>query len=217
MKKFKDFFVKHKKIFIITSIIVLLAAVSLTAVTIALWNEDEEHTEIVNEPVNPAVKYLEYYVVVENASSECGFDYYPTTRVPKEMYDRIIGLAVARYDGFASHVEIPQNATVTLKVDNNTFEDTYPVRPEVALLIQQNPNILEEIEEKYNVEELELRRLTLITSGMYGFGEEDDGEVILENIKTKLDEEIATQKTERSEYLQSIIRAGLVESQTKAK
>lgn len=97
------------------------------------------------------------------------------------------------------------------------IEDTYPVRPEVALLIQQNPNILEEIEEKYNVEELELRRLTLITSGMYGFGEEDDGEVILENIKTKLDEEIATQKTERSEYLQSIIRAGLVESQTQAK
>lgn len=97
------------------------------------------------------------------------------------------------------------------------IEDTYPVRPEVALLIQQNPNILEEIDAKYNVEELELRRITLIASGMYGFGEEDDGEVVLENIKTKLDEEIATQKTERSEYLQSIIRAGLVESQTKAK
>ena len=39
-------------------------------------------------------------------------------------------------------------------------------------------------------------------------------EVVLENIKVKLDEEIATQKTERSEYLQSIIRAGMVQSQT---
>ena len=97
------------------------------------------------------------------------------------------------------------------------IKDTYPVKPEVALLIQLNPNILDEIDAKYNIEELETRRLTLVASGMYGFGEEDDGQTTLENIKTKLDEEIATQKSERSEYLQSIIRAGMVESQTQAK
>lgn len=100
------------------------------------------------------------------------------------------------------------------------IEDTYPVRPEVALLIQQNPNILDELAEKYNIEELEIRRLALSTTGIYGYETSDPEEVnenVLENIKTKLDEEIATQKTERSEYLQSIIRAGLVESQTQEK
>ena len=128
MKKFINFFIKHKKIFIIVSIIVILTAVSLTAVTIALWNKEEEHTEIVNEPTNPAIKYLDYYVVIENASSECGFDYYPTTRVPSEFKDRIVGLAVARYDGFASTVEIPQKATVDLKVDSTTYQNqTYNV------------------------------------------------------------------------------------------
>lgn len=100
------------------------------------------------------------------------------------------------------------------------IEDTYPVRPEVALLIQQNPNILDELAEKYNIEELEIRRLALSTTGIYGYETSDPEEVndaVLENIKTKLDEEIATQKTERSEYLQSIIRAGLVENQTQEK
>ncbi len=100
------------------------------------------------------------------------------------------------------------------------IEDTYPVRPEVALLIQQNPNILDELAEKYNIEELENRRLALLTTGIYGYEystEEEVNEVIMENIKTKLDEEIATQKTERSEYLQSIIRESMVASQTQVK
>lgn len=100
----KKFFIKHKfKILLIAAIIV--TACSLTAVSIALWNSDTEEEIIYNIPSNPAEKYLDYYAVVKNASSQSGYDYYPTTRVPSGL--EIVGYAVSRYDGFASEVEIP--------------------------------------------------------------------------------------------------------------
>lgn len=111
-------------------------------------------------------------------------------------------------------LDLYSNKTV---LTETKIKDTYPVRTEVAALIVANPNILEELDAKYNIQELENRRFALLTTGIYGYEystPEEVNEVVLENIKVKLDEEIATQKTERSEYLQSIIRAGMVQSQT---
>lgn len=113
MKKFFQFFSKHKLISIL-SMVVVLAAVCLTAVTIALWDEEKEDDIIYNIPSNPAEKYLEYYVMTPNASSVSGYDYYPASRIPDELVNRIEGLAVARYDGFSKEVEIPSKATVKI-------------------------------------------------------------------------------------------------------
>lgn len=123
MKKILDFFKKHK-IATIISIVVLLAAVSLTAVTIALWSSSEDEEIVYTIPTNPAEKYLEYYAMTPNAASKSGYDYYPLSRVPSQLKASVIGLAVARYDGFATEVEIPAYATVTIK---GLTENTYPV------------------------------------------------------------------------------------------
>ena len=113
MKKVSNFFMKHKIATIIFAV-VLVAAVSLTAVTIALWNTSEDEEIIYAIPENPAEKYLEYYVMTPNTASPSGYDYYPASRVPSQLVDRVSGLAVARYDGFMKEVEIPSTATVEI-------------------------------------------------------------------------------------------------------
>lgn len=124
MKKVFDFFKKHK-ITTIISIVVLLAAVSLTAVTIALWSSGEDEEKVYTIPTNPAEKYLEYYAMTPNAASETGYDYYPLTKVPSALKDEVVGYAVARYDGFATEVEIP--SVVTAKITGIAGNTTLPV------------------------------------------------------------------------------------------
>ena len=113
MKKFLEFFNKHK-IAIILSTVIFVAVVSLTAVTIALWNSSSDEDTIYTIPENPAEKYLEYYAMTPNAASTSGYDYYPISRVPEALLGQIEGLSVARYDGFATEVEIPSKVTVKI-------------------------------------------------------------------------------------------------------
>ena len=109
----KNFFMKHKTKLLIIGLLIAAASL-LTAVSIALWNTDED-TEIIYNPItNPDEKYFEYYAVIENASATDGFDYYPLSRVPTSLVNRVKGLAVARYTGFSNEVVIPESASVQI-------------------------------------------------------------------------------------------------------
>lgn len=116
MKKIKNFFIKNK-IKVLLSLAIILAACTITAVSIALWNQDEDTQIIYNPVTNPNEKYFEYYAVVENASATDGFDYYPLSRIPEALESRVFGLAVARYTGFSTEVVIPKYANV--KINDN--------------------------------------------------------------------------------------------------
>ena len=109
----KNFFIKHKTKLLIL-LLVIAAASLLTAVTIALWNSDEDIQIIHNPVTNPDEKYFEYYAVVENASATDGFDYYPLSRVPSSLVTRITGLALVRYTGFSNEVVIPEEASINI-------------------------------------------------------------------------------------------------------
>ncbi len=96
------------------------------------------------------------------------------------------------------------------KTDLGTgFVANYPVKPEVAKLIQNNPNILELIRAKYNIAELELERDTLPDTTLEIYDEEKNETTInddyLKSIKDKLDTEIESQRNERQEYLLNLI------------
>lgn len=105
----------------------------------------------------------------------------------------------------------------------------YPVRTEVATLIKNNPNILEEIKQKYDIEELEDRRATLLAADYYKYQVDMDGNLVLDydgnpirlydengnpaynedyikSVDDKLKTEIETQKSERQEYLLGLIQ-----------
>lgn len=89
----------------------------------------------------------------------------------------------------------------------------YPIKTEIYGLIQRNPNILDTIKAKYNVEELIAERTNLVYTGVYktddytGEIEEDTG--VLSAIASNLDKEIETQKAERKEYLQNMLRSSI--------
>lgn len=86
----------------------------------------------------------------------------------------------------------------------------YPIKTEIYTLIQRNPNILETVKQKYNVEELIADRTNLINTDIFKpdeyTGEIKEDENALTSVAAKLDEEIETQKTERKEFLQNLIR-----------
>lgn len=105
----------------------------------------------------------------------------------------------------------------------------YPVRTEVATLIKNNPNILNEIKQKYDIAELEARRATLMEADYYKYQVDMDGNLILgsngkpirvydengnpaynedyiKSVDDKLKTEIETQKSERQEYLLGLIQ-----------
>ncbi len=92
-------------------------------------------------------------------------------------------------------------------------KDTYPVRKEVAAVIANNPNILDDLKVKYaNIEELQHQRENLeIYAGIINDNTTyEEYEQIMEKFKERLDNEISTQKSERSEYLQALVRKELV-------
>jgi len=88
-----------------------------------------------------------------------------------------------------------QNKLVTME---KSIITNYPVKEEVANLIRSNPNIIEEVKAKYNVEELLIERATLPNTDV-------STESSINSVKEKLDKEIATQRTERQEYLLKLI------------
>lgn len=114
-------------------------------------------------------------------------------------------------DGDSSIINMYRNK---IEVTETKLVENYPVRPEVATLIASNPNILDTLKAKYNVEKLQAQRANLIDTSLYKpdeyTGEIKEDEEALESIAHSLSEEIETQRTERREYLQSLIRNSML-------
>lgn len=89
----------------------------------------------------------------------------------------------------------------------------YPIKTEIYGLIQRNPNILDTVKAKYNVEELIIERANLVNTEIYKrdeyTGELEEDNSALSSIAAKLDTEIETQKAERKEYLQNMLRSSI--------
>ena len=104
-----------------------------------------------------------------------------------------------------------RNQTVTV---SKLLTPNYPIRNEVYALIKNNPNLLDTLKAKYNVDTLIAQRQNLINTSIYKedvyTGEMKEDTSALGAISTRLDEEIELQKTERKEYLQNLIRSNLV-------
>ena len=98
-----------------------------------------------------------------------------------------------------------RNQTV---VESKLLAANYPIRNEVTALIHRNPNIIDTLKGKYNVEVLEMERQNLIDTSVFKeddyTGEMQEDSSVLTSIATKLDEEIEAQRAERKEYLQNI-------------
>lgn len=95
----------------------------------------------------------------------------------------------------------------------------YPVRPEVAMLIAKNPNIVSEIRTTYNVEELIAQRENLIDTSIYRpdeeTGEIKEHEETLTQVAENLAIQIQAQRDERRTYLQNLVRNSLVTTDVK--
>lgn len=111
---------------------------------------------------------------------------------------------------------IEKNDNEMLKIYSNklvktekSIQTTYPVKIEVANLIKNNPNILEIVKAKYNVDALIAQRKdfmnTDITKVDAYTGEVTQDEEHISNITEKLDKEIETQKSERQQYLLNLL------------
>ena len=86
--------------------------------------------------------------------------------------------------------------------------ETYPVKENIAVAIKNNPNILDDIKAKYNVEALIEQRINLQNMKAYEYDEYLEEYVpteALSNLQNKLNKEIEMQKNERKEYLQALI------------
>ena len=88
------------------------------------------------------------------------------------------------------------------------MKETYPVRENIAVAIAENPNILNDLKARYNIEDLMAKRARIQTFAAYKLNE-DTGEIetteALNNIQTNLNREIELQKSERKEYLQALL------------
>ena len=88
------------------------------------------------------------------------------------------------------------------------MKETYPVRENIAVAIAENPNILNDLKARYNIEDLMAKRARIQTFAAYKLNE-DTGEIetteALNNIQTNLNKEIELQKSERKEYLQALL------------
>lgn len=97
------------------------------------------------------------------------------------------------------------------EIYSKALTPNYLVRPEVAKLLAQNPNIIEEIKVKYaNIDKLEEERANLndtsirVLDPMTGLETEDSGR--LSKVNENITKEIQSQRADRKEYLQTLIR-----------
>lgn len=85
--------------------------------------------------------------------------------------------------------------------------NTYPVKTNIANLIKSNPNILQTIKDKYNIEALEEQRAGLLEFPLYDYNEYGEMEEAdaLTKLQENLKKEIEAQRTERKEYLKALL------------
>ncbi len=103
------------------------------------------------------------------------------------------------------------------EVYSQALTPNYPVRPEVAKMLAENPNLMDEIKAKYaNIEKLEAQRANLIDTStrtideMTGLEVEDSSKT--SKVAQNLTKEIEAQRTDRKEYLQTLIREAAISS-----
>lgn len=116
-------------------------------------------------------------------------------------------IKMAKADNDELLLDYYANRTIVV---SDMLEPNYPIRPEIYALLQRNPNILLTLEEKYNIESLMAQRDSLVSTEIFKTdpytGEYGPDESVIGQIAGKLSAEISTQKTERKEFLQNMIR-----------
>ena len=146
----------------------------------------------------------------------------------------VIGLNKEETENIKTAIENKDEGTLSyyrskLVTGTKSIVSNYPVRAEVATLIKNNPNILAEIKQKYDIADLEARRANLMEADYYKYQVDMDGNLILDSngkpirvydengnpaynedyiksVDDKLKTEIETQKSERQEYLLGLIQ-----------
>ncbi len=178
------------------------------------------YSERVELASGDAEKYIEQYGTTPEKVEEL-----------REMLEEDLKITVSKDDitnsEIARAIGLPEKQVVEIKlaIENNDssilnfyndkllrtrldMKETYPVKQNIANLIINNPNILNDIKAKYNVEELLAKRATLQDFKNYKI-DEYTGELVpteaLTSLQTNLNKEIELQKSERKEYLQALL------------
>lgn len=178
-----------------------------------------ELNELSEETLNPDIG-TEDVIANENYSGEANEDRKTYTEDDLNSMDIATRAGMKLEDVEAIRNAIKKDDTALLAKYRSKIEivkkvliENYPVRKEVATLIASNPNIIETLRAKYNVESLEERRINLINTSVFKAdeytGEIKENSEVLSNVASRLSNEIETQKTERKEYLQALIRSSL--------
>ena len=143
----------------------------------------------------PTEKELDANEILANVNCNMTIDDVKTIRTAKENNDEDL-------------LSYYKNKT---EIYSKALTPNYPVRPEVAKLLAQNPNIIEEIKVKYaNIDKLEEERANLndtsirVLDPMTGLETEDSGR--LSKVNENITKEIQSQRADRKEYLQTLIR-----------
>lgn len=107
------------------------------------------------------------------------------------------------------------------EVYSKALTPNYPVRPEVAKMLAENPNLMDEIRAKYaDIEKLEAQRANLINTStrtideMTGLEVEDPSKT--SKVAQNLTKEIEAQRADRKEYLQTLIREAAISNANSA-
>lgn len=162
---------------------------------IALYSKNEEDAEAIRKAVETGENvFAEEDITNAEIASIIGL-------TEKQTAD--IRTALAKND--TNVLNMYNDKLVRTRVD---MKETYPVRENIAVAIAENPNILNDLKARYNIEDLMAKRARIQTFAAYKLNE-DTGEIetteALNNIQTNLNKEIELQKSERKEYLQALL------------
>lgn len=162
---------------------------------IALYSKNEEDAEAIRKAVETGENvFTEEDITNAEIASIIGL-------TEKQTAD--IRTALAKND--TNVLNMYNDKLVRTRVD---MKETYPVRENIAVAIAENPNILDDLKARYNIEDLMTKRARIQTFAAYKLNEET-GEIetteALNNIQTNLNKEIELQKSERKEYLQALL------------
>lgn len=162
---------------------------------IALYSKNEEDAEAIRRAVETGENvFTEEDITNAEIASIIGL-------TEKQTAD--IRTALAKND--TNVLNMYNDKLVRTRVD---MKETYPVRENIAVAIAENPNILNDLKARYNIEDLMAKRARIQTFAAYKLNE-DTGEIetteALNNIQTNLNKEIELQKSERKEYLQALL------------
>lgn len=161
----------------------------------ALYGKNEEDAEAIRRAVETGENvFTEEDITNAEIASIIGL-------TEKQTAD--IRTALAKND--TNVLNMYNDKLVRTRVD---MKETYPVRENIAVAIAENPNILNDLKARYNIEDLMTKRARIQTFAAYKLNEET-GEIetteALNNIQTNLNKEIELQKSERKEYLQALL------------